>query len=38
MIDIGDKVLVLLQTDSNNLLLQWNGPYEVVDVVNRMDY
>ena len=36
--DVGDKVLLLLPTDSNKLLLQWNGPYEVVEVVNRMDY
>ena len=36
--DVGDKVLLLLPTDSNKLLLQWKGPYEVVEVVNRMDY
>ena len=30
--------LLLLPTDSNKLLLQWKGPYEVVEVVNRMDY
>ena len=24
--DIGDKVLLLLPTDSNKLLLQWKGP------------
>ena len=36
--DVGDKVLSLLPTDSNKLLLQWKGPYEVVEVVNRMDY
>ena len=36
--DVGDKVLLLLPTDSNKLLLQWKGPYEVVVVVNRMDY
>ena len=35
---VGDKVLVLLPTDSNKLLLQWKGPYDVVEVVNRMDY
>ena len=27
-----------LPTDSNKLLLQWKGPYDVVEVVNRMDY
>ena len=36
--DVGDKVLLLLPTDSNELLLQWKGPYKVVMVVNRMDY
>ena len=36
--DVGNKVLLLLPTDSNKLLLQWKGPYEVVEVVNRMDY
>ena len=36
--DVGDKVLLLLPTDSNKLLLEWKGPYEVVEVVNRMDY
>ena len=36
--DVGDKVLLLLSTESNKLLLQWKGPYEVVEIVNRMDY
>ena len=36
--DVGYKVLLLLPTDSNKLLLQWKGPYEVIEVVNRMDY
>ena len=27
-----------MPTDSNKLLLQWKGPYEVVEVVNRMGY
>ena len=36
--DVGDKVLLLLPTKSNKLLLQWKGPYEVVELVNRMDY
>ena len=36
--DVGDKVLLLLPTESNKLLLQWKGPYEVVKIVNRMDY
>ena len=27
----GDKVLVLLPADSNKLLLQWQGPFEVLE-------
>ena len=34
--DVGDKVLLLLPTDSTKLLLQLKGPY--VEAVNRMDY
>ena len=34
----GQKVLVLLPTDHNKLTLQWKGPYEVTEKVNRMDY
>jgi hypothetical protein len=30
-------VLVLLPTDTNKLLLQWKGPFEVVEVINEMD-
>ena len=36
--DVGDKVVLSLQMESNKLLLQWKGPYEVVEIVNRMDY
>ena len=34
----GDKVLVLLPTDHNKLLMQWKGPYEVSVVVGVNDY
>ena len=34
----GDKVLLLLPTTHNKLMLQWKGPYEVDEIVNRMDY
>ena len=34
----GDKVLLILPTYHNKLVVQWKGPYEVVVVVNRMDY
>ena len=36
--DVGDKVLLLLPSESNKVLLQWNGPYEVLEVVNMMNY
>ena len=36
--DIGDKVLLLLPSESNKVLLQWNGPYEVLEVVSAMNY
>lgn len=31
-------MLVLLPTNNNKLLLQWKGPFSVVEVVNSMDY
>ena len=37
-IKVGDKVLLLLPTDSNTLLLQWRGPFEIAEVLNRVDY
>ena len=36
--DVGYKVLLLLPNESNKVLLQWNGPYEVLEVVNMMNY
>ena len=35
---VGTKVLLLLPTDHNKLTLQWKGPFEVVEVMNSMDY
>lgn len=35
---VGDKVLLLLPTSRNKLLVQWKGPYEVVRVLNTLDY
>ncbi|GFR93679.1 zinc finger protein, partial [Elysia marginata] len=35
---VGEKVLVLLPTDSNKLLMQWKGPFEVVATVGVSDY
>ena len=34
----GDKMLVLVPTDHNNLLMQWKGPFEVSAVVGLNDY
>ena len=36
--DVGDKVLLLLPSESNKVLLQWNGPYEVLEVVTVINY
>lgn len=35
---VGDKVLVLLPTDSNKLLMQWKGPFSVTKKINKVDY
>jgi len=34
----GDKVLLLLPTDSNKLLVHWKGPFTVLERTNRVDY
>ena len=34
----GDKVLVLLPTDHNMLLMQWKGLFEVIAVMGLNDY
>ena len=34
----GDKVLVLLPTDHNKLLMQWKGPFEISAVVGLNYY
>ena len=36
--DVGDKVLLLLPSESNKVLLKRNGPYEVLEVVNVINY
>ena len=36
--NVGDKVLLLLPTDSNKLFLQLRGPFEIVEVLSRVDY
>ena len=35
---VGDKVLVLLPTEHNKLLLRWKGPYPVVERKYEYDY
>lgn len=35
--NVGEKVLVLLPTSSNKLLLQWRGPYEILEKVGNVD-
>lgn len=35
---VGDYVLILLQTDSNKLLMQWKGPFKVVERTGISDY
>lgn len=37
-IAVGSKVLVLLPTKNNKLLLQWRGPYEIIKKVGTLDY
>ncbi|XP_062609261.1 uncharacterized protein LOC134271008 [Saccostrea cucullata] len=34
----GEKVLVLLPTDSNKLLMQWKGPFQIVKKIGNVDY
>jgi hypothetical protein len=36
--NVGDKVLVLLPTDSNKLLMQWKSPFCVTRKLNKVDY
>ena len=33
---VGDKVLLLLPIDSNKLVLQWQGPFEIVQVLTML--
>ena len=36
--NVGDEVLLLLPTDTNKLLMHWQGPFEVVGKVGHLDY
>lgn len=35
---VGEKVLALLSTDSNKLLMQWKRPYEIVENQGKVIY
>ena len=35
---VGDEVLLLLPTDNNKLLMQWKGPFPIVEKVSPMNY
>jgi predicted DNA-binding protein (UPF0278 family) len=37
-LDVGDRVLVLLPTDRNKMMLQWKGPFHVTGKINDVDY
>ena len=37
-LNIGDKVLILLPTSNNKLLMQWKGPYVISAKVGELDY
>ena len=36
--DVGERVLVMLPTDHNKLLLRWKGPYPIVENAGLADY
>ena len=38
VLKVGSKVLLLLLTKSNKLLLQWRSPYRVVKKVSALNY
>ena len=35
---VGDKVLVLLPTDTKKLLMQWKGPFPITEKLGTVDY
>ena len=37
-LSIDDQVLILLPTDSNKLLAQWQGPYPIIQKTGPVDY
>jgi len=37
-IKVGEKVLILLPIKRNKLLMQWQGPYEVIEIPHKNDF
>jgi hypothetical protein len=37
-LQVGAKVLVLLPTDANKMLLGWKGPFVVLKKIGKCDY
>ena len=37
-LEVGNKVLILLPTDHNKLIMKWKGPFEVIEKVDSTDY
>ena len=37
-LEVGNKVLILLPTDHNKLIMKWKGPFEVIEKVGNTDY
>ena len=37
-LNVGDEVLVLLPTNNNKLLMQWKGPYKLIERIGMNDY
>ena len=35
---VGNKILIMLPTDQNKLLMQWKGPFEIIKKVGENDY
>ena len=38
MFSEGNKVLVMLPTNNNKLLMQWKGPYKIIQKMGDHDY
>ena len=36
--NVGDEVMLLLPNDLNKLIMQWKGPFKVVEKLNACDY